>query len=113
MTTGTLYLVPTPLDFGVDAETPAAVATWLPGETLAVASRLTHWITENAKSTRAFLKRVEAATGRGDAMRILYGGSVKPDNAATLFAQPDIDGGLIGGAALNSSRRDTPCSPRT
>jgi triosephosphate isomerase len=31
---------------------------------------------------------------------ILYGGSVKPDNAAALFAQPDIDGGLIGGASL-------------
>ncbi|MEK6710708.1 MAG: triose-phosphate isomerase [Nitrospinota bacterium] len=34
--------------------------------------------------------------------RILYGGSVKPDNAADLFAQPDIDGGLIGGASLKS-----------
>lgn len=34
------------------------------------------------------------------AMRIQYGGSVKPDNAAELFGQPDIDGGLIGGAAL-------------
>ena len=32
--------------------------------------------------------------------KILYGGSVKPDNAAELFAQPDIDGGLIGGASL-------------
>jgi triosephosphate isomerase len=31
---------------------------------------------------------------------ILYGGSVKPDNAAELFAQPDVDGGLIGGASL-------------
>jgi triosephosphate isomerase len=35
------------------------------------------------------------------AVRIQYGGSVKPDNAAELFAQPDIDGGLIGGASLN------------
>jgi triosephosphate isomerase len=35
-----------------------------------------------------------------DGLRILYGGSVKPQNAAELFAQPDIDGGLIGGAAL-------------
>ncbi len=34
--------------------------------------------------------------------RILYGGSVKPDNASDLFAQPDIDGGLIGGASLKS-----------
>ena len=37
------------------------------------------------------------------AMKILYGGSVKPDNAATLFAQPDIDGGLIGGASLKAA----------
>jgi triosephosphate isomerase (TIM) len=35
-----------------------------------------------------------------DRIRILYGGSVKPGNAAELFAQPDIDGGLIGGASL-------------
>ena len=34
---------------------------------------------------------------------ILYGGSVKPDNAAELFAQPDIDGGLIGGASLKAA----------
>jgi triosephosphate isomerase len=34
------------------------------------------------------------------AVRILYGGSVKPTNAAELFGQPDIDGGLIGGASL-------------
>ena len=33
---------------------------------------------------------------------IQYGGSVKPDNAAELFGQPDIDGGLIGGASLNA-----------
>ena len=36
-------------------------------------------------------------------MRILYGGSVKADNAAALFAQPDIDGGLIGGASLKAA----------
>lgn len=35
-------------------------------------------------------------------IRILYGGSVKPANAAELFSQPDIDGGLIGGAALEA-----------
>lgn len=34
------------------------------------------------------------------AVRILYGGSVKPDNAAELFAMPNVDGGLIGGASL-------------
>lgn len=40
----------------------------------------------------------QPATG----IRILYGGSVKPDNAAELFEQPDIDGGLIGGASLKA-----------
>ena len=39
---------------------------------------------------------------RGDAVRILYGGSVKPDNIAELMAQPDIDGALIGGAGLKA-----------
>jgi triosephosphate isomerase len=33
--------------------------------------------------------------------RILYGGSVKPDNAATLLACPDVDGALVGGASLD------------
>ena len=37
-----------------------------------------------------------------DTVRILYGGSVKPDNAKGLFAMPDIDGGLVGGASLDA-----------
>ena len=37
-----------------------------------------------------------------DSCRVLYGGSVKPDNAETLAAQPDIDGALVGGAALDA-----------
>ncbi len=37
-----------------------------------------------------------------DSISILYGGSVKPDNARELFAQPDVDGGLVGGASLKS-----------
>ena len=37
----------------------------------------------------------------GDAVRVLYGGSVKPDNARTLMAQPEIDGVLVGGASLD------------
>jgi triosephosphate isomerase len=36
-------------------------------------------------------------------MRVLYGGSVKPGNAAELFGMPDIDGGLIGGASLKAA----------
>jgi triosephosphate isomerase len=47
---------------------------------------------------------VEAAFGKAaaDAVRILYGGSVKPDNVTGLMAQPDIDGALVGGAALKA-----------
>ena len=56
---------------------------------------------EQAQAVHAVLRaQLQAATGRGAAMKILYGGSVKPDNAATLLAQADIDGGLIGGASL-------------
>ena len=55
---GTLYLVPTPLDFGCDTQAP--ITDVLPQETLRLAAGVTHWITENAKSTRAFLKRVDA-----------------------------------------------------
>ena len=36
------------------------------------------------------------------ALLIQYGGSVKPDNAAGLFAQPDVDGALVGGASLKA-----------
>jgi len=39
----------------------------------------------------------------GDTIRIQYGGSVKPDNAAELMAQPDIDGALVGGASLKAA----------
>lgn len=56
MATGRLFLVPTPLDFGCDA--PQPLADVLPAATIAAASRLTHWVCENAKSARAFLKRV-------------------------------------------------------
>ncbi|PAP77475.1 triose-phosphate isomerase [Rubrivirga marina] len=38
----------------------------------------------------------------GDGIEILYGGSVKPGNAAELFAQPDLDGALVGGASLDA-----------
>jgi triosephosphate isomerase len=59
---------------------------------------------EQAQQVHAVLRtQLHAATGHGERMKILYGGSVKPDNAATLLAQPDIDGGLIGGAALKAA----------
>ena len=46
---------------------------------------------------------LHAATEKSGEMQILYGGSVKADNAASLFSQPDIDGGLIGGASLKAA----------
>ena len=54
---GKLYLVPAPLDFG--CESPTRLEDSLPIGTLQVAARLNHWICENAKSTRAYLKRVD------------------------------------------------------
>jgi triosephosphate isomerase len=59
---------------------------------------------EQAQAVHALLRaQLKAASAHADEMKILYGGSVKPDNAASLFAQPDIDGGLIGGASLKAS----------
>ncbi|WP_024537469.1 SAM-dependent methyltransferase [Comamonas badia] len=55
---GTLWLVPTPLDFGCEQEAP--LTDVLPEATLQRAARLTYWICENAKSCRAYLKRVAA-----------------------------------------------------
>ena len=60
---------------------------------------------EQAQEMHAFVRRVFAerhsqeAAGR---LRILYGGSVKPDNIAGLMRQPDIDGALVGGASLDA-----------
>jgi triosephosphate isomerase len=57
---------------------------------------------EQARDVHAFLRgRIEAQdAGIAGALRILYGGSVKAANAAALFAMPEVDGGLIGGASL-------------
>ena len=57
VTPGKLYLVPAPLDFGCAIQAPLADA--LPAGTLSVAAGLTHWICENAKSARAYLKRID------------------------------------------------------
>ena len=59
---------------------------------------------EQAQSVHALLRgQLRAATPHAEVMKILYGGSVKPDNALALFSQPDIDGGLIGGASLKAT----------
>ena len=59
-----------------------------------------------ANESIAFIRELVAEvfdSSLAGAPRIQYGGSVKPDNAAELFAQPDIDGALVGGASLDAS----------
>ncbi|MBK5256283.1 MAG: triose-phosphate isomerase [Vicinamibacteria bacterium] len=60
---------------------------------------------EQAQEVHTFLRKA-VARSHGDSVarviRILYGGSVKPDNAASLIAEPDVDGALVGGACLDA-----------
>ena len=59
---------------------------------------------DQAQAVHALLRaQLRAATAQADNMKILYGGSMKPDNAASLLAKSDIDGGLIGGASLKAA----------
>jgi triosephosphate isomerase len=60
---------------------------------------------EQAQEMHAFIRRIlraQHSETAADEIRILYGGSVKPDNIASLMAQPDIDGALVGGASLKA-----------
>ncbi len=59
---------------------------------------------EQAQEVHAFIRRHLAQQNAkiADEVRILYGGSVNAGNAAQLFAMPDVDGGLIGGASLKA-----------
>jgi triosephosphate isomerase (TIM) len=58
---------------------------------------------EIAQDAIAFIRALVGDRSRDAAqsVRILYGGSVKPDNAAEILAQPDVDGALVGGASLD------------
>lgn len=60
---------------------------------------------EQAQEMHEFIRETVRKTFGNDIaeeVSILYGGSVKPDNAKEIFSKPDVDGGLIGGAALNA-----------
>lgn len=59
---------------------------------------------EQAQAVHQFIRgRLAGLDAKlADRLQILYGGSVKPDNAVQIFAMPDVDGGLIGGAALKA-----------
>ena len=61
---------------------------------------------EQAQEMHAFIRetiRKQFGSEVAEQVSILYGGSVKPDNAKEIFSKPDVDGGLIGGAALKAS----------
>jgi len=58
---------------------------------------------DEAQAMHAFIReRLAGIVDDGEAVRLLYGGSVKAGNAADLFARPDIDGALVGGASLDA-----------
>jgi triosephosphate isomerase len=59
---------------------------------------------EQAQEMHAFIRKIlsDKFGNKADNTSILYGGSCKPSNAKEIFAQPDVDGGLIGGASLNA-----------
>jgi triosephosphate isomerase (TIM) len=60
--------------------------------------------TDQAQQVHALLRaQLKAATEHADRVHILYGGSMNAANAASLLAQPDIDGGLVGGASLKAA----------
>jgi 16S rRNA (cytidine1402-2'-O)-methyltransferase len=102
---GRLYLVPTPLDFGCDAVAP--LADVLPGGTITIAAGITHWICENAKSARAFLKRVGEVQALAATLQLQQIQELpravhkKGDHAPASFdarglLQPALDGHDIG-----------------
>jgi triosephosphate isomerase len=86
--------------FGVQSLTKAVIAyepVWAIGTGLTASA-------EQAQEVHAYIRSKIAALDANvaEGLQILYGGSVKADNAAALFGQPDVDGGLIGGAALDA-----------
>ena len=61
---------------------------------------------DQAQEAHAFIRGLVAKIDENDAKKltIIYGGSVNPQNARSLFAMPDVDGGLVGGASLNAQQ---------
>lgn len=61
---------------------------------------------DQAQEMHAFIRKTLAnrySESLSNKVSILYGGSVKPDNATEIFGKPDVDGGLIGGASLKAN----------
>ena len=99
-TPGTLYLVPAPLDFGCATQAP--LQDVMPLGTLQVAARLSHWICENAKSTRAYLKRVNELQALVAPVQSLHIQELprevhkKGDHAGQFDATPLLSAALAG-----------------
>ncbi|MDB5820558.1 MAG: ribosomal small subunit methyltransferase [Rhizobacter sp.] len=108
---GRLFLVPNTLDFGVTTESPPDLQTTIPRGVIDIAARLEYWVVENAKTTRAFLKRVDAVQPLAKPLQALQiielprpqkGGKAAPADLSSLLA-PALQGhdiGLISEAGL-------------
>lgn len=100
MTPGKLYLVPAPLDFGCATLTP--LEDVMPLGTLRVAARLQHWVCENAKTTRAYLKRVDALVPLAQPLQTLQIQELprevhkKGDHSGNFDAKPLLAAALQG-----------------
>jgi triosephosphate isomerase len=100
------------LDAVMDAVGPAALADGVIAYEPVWAIGTGHTATpEQAQAMHAFIRQrvADRDSATADSLRILYGGSMKGANAADLMAQPDIDGGLIGGASLDADEFLTIC----
>ncbi|MGE0498839.1 MAG: SAM-dependent methyltransferase [Ramlibacter sp.] len=97
---GRLFLVPAPLDFGCD--TPTALQDVMPAGTLQTAARLGHWVCENAKSLRAYLKRVDDLVPLAQPLQALSVQELprevhkKGDHAGQFDARPMLAAALEG-----------------
>ena len=89
------------LDFLAPADLTRIVVAYEPVWAIGTGKTATPAMAQEVHATlRALLAARDPVAAAGT--RIVYGGSMKPDNASELMAMPDIDGGLIGGAALKS-----------
>lgn len=93
LTKGKLYLVPNTLDFGVSTDAaPADLQTVLPLQVIQIAARLTQWVAENAKTTRAFLKRVDSVVPLSQALQSLNIVELpRPQKGAKVAAHAPLD----------------------
>ena len=87
---GALYLIPNTLDFGTAAEA-GPIDDVLPASVIRTAARLTHWVAENAKTTRAFLKRVDAVVPLGRPLQALSIVELpRPPKGSNTLPAPDL-----------------------